>query len=135
LIGGNGSDLLFGDLGNDSLDGGEGNDTLTGAGLIANSFGRGEIDLLTGGIGSDRFVIGDANTAYYLTDGDLNYALITDFNPLEDTIQLKAGFTLASTASGLPSGTAIAQGGDLIAILAGVAASSLNSTAAYFALV
>jgi hypothetical protein len=135
LIGGNGNDLLFGDLGNDSLDGGTGNDILTGAGLIANSFGRGEIDLLTGGIGSDRFVIGDTNVSYYLSNGNLDYALITDFNLLEDTIQLKAGFTLASTGSGLPTGTAIAQGGDLIAILAGVAASSLNSTAAYFALV
>lgn len=113
LLGGSGSDRLFGEIGNDSLDGGAGNDTLTGGtgndtlrggaendvllGVFTNSPlppGFGETDNLTGGTGADRFVLGNATTAFYddnntTTPGLGDLAIITDFNPSQDRIELK----------------------------------------------
>lgn len=113
LNGGSGSDTLFGEIGNDSLDGGAGSDTLTGGtgsdtlrggsendvllGVFPNSPlppGFGEIDNLTGGTGADRFLLGNATTAFYddsntTTPGLGDLAIITDFNPSQDRIELK----------------------------------------------
>ena len=96
LFGGNGNDGLFGGTGNDRLFGGNGNDRLVGVYNIAANPGQGEVDSLTGGFGSDTFVLGDADKIYY-DDGNLfstgtnDYALITDFQAGQDTIQLKGG--------------------------------------------
>ncbi len=122
LTGGNGADVLFGDLGDDTLNGGEGNDTLTGAGRITNSFGRGERDILTGGPGSDRFVLGDSTRAYYEGNGPADYALVTDFDPTADFLQLRQGltYTLGAVPSDLPAGAALLANGEVIAVLAGV---------------
>ena len=81
-----GNDNLVGGSGNDSLNGDEGDDILTGTDNIA--VGLGEIDSLTGGGGADLFILGDANQAYYGTQGNLDYAIIKDFNASLDTIQL-----------------------------------------------
>lgn len=62
LKGGAGNDKLLGGRGKDTLLGEAGNDTLTGA---SAGFGRGEIDILTGGVGADRFVLGDQGRVYY----------------------------------------------------------------------
>ncbi|MFN6002758.1 MAG: Calx-beta domain-containing protein [Dolichospermum sp.] len=57
--------------------------------------GLGEIDSLSGGTGSDRFILGNATKVYYddgntLTNGGNDYADITDFNIAEgDIIQLQ----------------------------------------------
>jgi Ca2+-binding RTX toxin-like protein len=96
LKGNAGNDTLIGGDGNDTLEGGDGNDILIGVNSSSElSFPPiDQIDTLTGGAGADEFWLGDARTVYYddrdrLTQGRTNYALITDFNPLEDKIQLK----------------------------------------------
>ena len=78
-----GNDALFGGTGRDTLYGGAGEDTLTGVNTESVSPGKGEIDILTGGGGSDKFVLGDANKAYYKDFPDSqvdDYAIIKDFN-------------------------------------------------------
>jgi beta propeller repeat protein len=97
LVGDAGNDSLTGGLGSDSLDGGAGNDKLIGVDPVLYGsdfgFGAGEIDVLTGLGGNDTFVLGDATRVYYsdgdtVTTGETDYALITDFNASQDTIQL-----------------------------------------------
>lgn len=100
LVGGSGSDRLYGSTGNDQLFGdensdvligGSGNDTLSGTNATAR--GTREQDVLTGGQGRDRFILGDRESAYY-TDGHptqpgfADFALITDFEVFSDVIQL-----------------------------------------------
>lgn len=91
-MGGAQDDQIFGGVGNDKINGGRGLDTLTGVDP-SQGLGVGEIDTLRGGMNSDRFVLGDANGAYY-NDGDSSnlgfsdYALLRDFLISEDTIQL-----------------------------------------------
>lgn len=109
--GGAGDDFVFGGLGDDNLKGKSGNDQIIGASgndLLAGGsgddrligvdnfvplfgFGRDEIDTLTGGRGRDIFVLGDEANVYYDQSqlGGEGYALITDFNPNRDLIQLK----------------------------------------------
>jgi Ca2+-binding RTX toxin-like protein len=94
LIGGANYGDLVGDEGNDSLDGGDGEDTLTGVDRISFAPGIGEKDILTGGSGADLFILGVSTNIYYddfdaTTDGSNDYATITDFNLLEDKVQLQ----------------------------------------------
>ncbi|MBD1869928.1 pre-peptidase C-terminal domain-containing protein [Cyanobacteria bacterium FACHB-471] len=95
LDGGDGADVLIGGVDSDSLNGGDGNDTLIGVDPFNPGFGLGffEIDFLTGGLGSDTFVLGDSGSIYYndgdpASGGDNDYALITDFDLNQDVIQL-----------------------------------------------
>ncbi|MCT7977107.1 calcium-binding protein, partial [Laspinema olomoucense] len=107
LTGGNGNDLVAGSQGNDVLDGSNGNDILYG--------GQGE-DVLIGGLGGDR-LFGDAGfDSFYLEWGAdtvtggkdkdtfilfptlgggtlTEAAIINDFNPLEDELELTGGLT------------------------------------------
>lgn len=118
LNGGAGNDTLIGGTGNDILVGGSGNDALCGVGT---SNGSGEIDRLQGGSGSDTFVLGNAETAFYLGGGSSDYAVITDFDRVNDTIRLSgqaSQYRFEATASGLQRGTGIYQNGDLVAIIA-----------------
>ena len=71
LEGGAGDDTLRGFMGDDYLVGGEGDDVLAG---------MGSSDILTGGAGSDTFVQDFRDTGH---------DIITDFNPSEDTIELR----------------------------------------------
>ncbi|MBN3871280.1 MAG: hypothetical protein HWQ23_13685 [Nostoc sp. JL33] len=113
LNSGGGNDTLDGNFGNDTLNGGDGNDSLQGGpgndilnggsgddiliGVYPGSPlppGLGETDILTGGVGLDRFVLGDARNVYYDDKNTTNagfgdLATITDFNPNEDQIELK----------------------------------------------
>lgn len=149
LYGGNGNDSLFGYTGNDILVGGAGNDVINGAGFAyddftgSQSFGDGEIDILTGGTGSDSFQLwGGSGRAgvnvYYDSGSTSDYALITDFNTSEDFISLASGFTysLGASPSNLPTGTAIYldNGGtnELVAILQNVSPEALSLDSSYF---
>ena len=100
--------------------------------------GKGEIDILIGGQGSDLFVLGDQSQAYYNDDllnnqGLRDYALIKDLKLGEDRIQLYRGsYRLGSSPLGMPSGTAIyvnesQNSSELIAIVEGISASTLFS--------
>ncbi|MFM6269894.1 MAG: calcium-binding protein, partial [Dolichospermum sp.] len=90
---GGGNDTINGGAGNDNINGGDGNDNIDGVNGASLTPGLGEKDTLTGGTGSDRFILGNATTAYYddgntLTNGSNDYADITDFNT-GDIIQLQ----------------------------------------------
>ncbi len=84
LSGAVGRDALFGGLGNDVLIGGSGNDTLGG--------GTGG-DKLTGGAGKDSFVFDTALKA--------NVDKITDFKPVNDTLQLDHAVFAKLTVTGV----------------------------------
>jgi serralysin len=88
-----GNDTINGGTGNDDINGGAGDDIIDGVNGASLTPGLGEIDSLTGGTGSDRFILGNATKVYYddgntLTNGSNDYADITDFN-IGDIIQLQ----------------------------------------------
>ena len=98
----NGNDVQIGGNGNDTLRSGAGEDTLNGTG---DSFGRGEVDELTGGSDADTFVLGDRQTAFYVGQNDFDYALITDFEASQDTIELNGkieNYVIAPTTGDFP---------------------------------
>ncbi|MCZ8046241.1 MAG: hypothetical protein O9290_06140, partial [Microcystis sp. LE19-41.2A] len=79
---------------NDTITTGGGNDIITGVNPNSSTPGKGEIDSLTGGAGSDRFILGDATWIGYddgntTNAGTSDYATIADFNTTDDTIQLR----------------------------------------------
>lgn len=165
LVGGQGNDILNGSFGNDILVGGHGDDFLNGTGRFDSaspvSLGRGEIDILVGGIGKDTFRLWDGSgrsgisvsydNADSTTAGVSDYALIYDFNSNEDVIQLtvRVDFTvltpvkysLGASPSGLPTGTGIfvdnpgTSSNELIAILQDVSTNSLSLSGSYFSFV
>lgn len=140
INGGRGNDFVFGGTGSDRIFGDEGDDALIGVDAVVDK-GFGEIDLLTGGDGSDRFLLGDPQETFY-SDNDINtsgisdYALIADFNYWEDTIQLSgsiSSYSLGESPTGLTAGTAIFRNessSELIAIVQ--SAIDLNLSASYF---
>lgn len=163
LFGNEDNDSLIGGYGSDVLDGGEGNDVINGAGAgayVGSSVSRGsnEIDVLTGGAGADTFMLEggsgrDGTGAFYRFAGNNDYALITDFNPLEDTIVLKTidtsgpSFTQTQVTYSLgaaPSELLLQGTGiyaefsnnpgtqELIAILHGTTPDSINIGGSYF---
>jgi Ca2+-binding RTX toxin-like protein len=93
ITGTGGNDIIIGGGNQDSLNGGSGNDTLQGTNGSA-----GEQDYLVGGTGRDRFILADTTKTFYDDDnstlpGDNDYATIADFNPTDDTIQLRGSST------------------------------------------
>lgn len=83
LYGQAGNDTMYGEAGNDLLDGGAGNDYLDGYASFRNQ----EYDTLTGGSGVDTFVLGNARQGVFYQGA--GYAIITDYSPQDDYIQLK----------------------------------------------
>ncbi|NET38049.1 MAG: calcium-binding protein, partial [Cyanothece sp. SIO1E1] len=149
VYGGAGSDTLWGNHGNDTLKGGQGHDTLGGGsgddiliGVDASQMaaGRGEIDLLVGHKGADRFVIGDSTQTFYNdgVEGNMglqDYAAIRGFNRAAgDVIQLHGqaeDYTLGSTPKGTGKGTGIflntADKAELVAVVRNGAGLDLES--------
>jgi subtilisin family serine protease len=88
---------LWGTVESDIITGGDGPDRITGvlsSGTDAVSMGLGQIDVLTGGLGADVFLLGDSRGVFYddrikNNFGALDYALIKDFKRGEDKLQLK----------------------------------------------
>ena len=78
-----GNDVLIGNQLNNAIFGHNGNDTI-------NAYGGAlyERDHLTGGAGRDRFILGNANSAYYVRSSNVDYALIADLNRHADQVQL-----------------------------------------------
>jgi RTX calcium-binding nonapeptide repeat (4 copies) len=132
IIGTNENSKLTGGGGNDTITGGKKNDTITGSNSTAR--GVGEVDKLTGGGGRDKFVLGDANGAYYVGKGKDDYALITDFNLFQDSIDL-GGFKNYSFASGGNNSIELYSGKDVktrdliakIQLAGGISSASSNS--------
>ncbi|MBD2247794.1 calcium-binding protein [Nostoc sp. FACHB-888] len=139
LYGGRGNDSVFGGIGSDRLFGDEGGDVLTGADTAAR--GVAEIDRLTGGSGSDQFVLGTTFGVFYSdnntsTSGLGDYAIIADFYATEDTLQLSGSYSsynLGAAPTDLAYGTALflnETSPELIAIIQG--SSNLTLSASYF---
>jgi hypothetical protein len=88
---------LWGTNGNDVLTGGNNNDTIAGVQSAGTNLGKGQIDTLTGSLGSDTFLLADARGTFYndgnaRSQGTSDYAIIKDFSSAEgDRIQVKAG--------------------------------------------
>jgi serralysin len=147
LAGNKGDDTLYGGLGSDVLDGGEGDDRLIGynEGGELSSY---ETDTLTGGVGRDIFVLADSDRIYYddndsQSSGDYDYALITDFNAIEDSIQLKGSAdlysldfftTLGRTDAAIIYDPGVETKGEVIGIIQ-AAAENLSLNEGYFSFV
>lgn len=143
-----GNDRLYGMAGNDQLLGGDGNDLLVGT--DSKTKGQGAIDTLTGGAGSDTFVLGQAlspsGSDYYndgnaISFGTSDYALITDFTIGEDQIQLiqnSSRYRITDVTLGSVTGAGIYVKGnmlvrsELIGVVQGVAAADLSLTSDSF---
>lgn len=91
---------LWGTATNDTITAANGDDRLTGVtaiGTTAADTGTGQIDILTGGIGKDTFLLGDATRGVFYDDkitgnlGNNDYAFITDFTSGQDKLQLRGG--------------------------------------------
>ncbi|MGK7913437.1 MAG: matrixin family metalloprotease [Synechococcus sp.] len=142
LQGKGGNDSLFGGPGSDTLDGGAGNDRLVGTWN-----GRGEKDVMRGGWGKDRFMLGNKGRSFYddgksSTTGTNDFAHVRDFNRSQgDVIQLSGNFKyrLGSVPQGAPNGRGLfidkpgGQRDELIAVINGLGNQGLNSSAFEYA--
>jgi Ca2+-binding RTX toxin-like protein len=86
LIGSAFNDEIIGSRRSNTLDGRSGDDLL--AGTTSVMAGANEQDVLIGGAGSDRFILGDASQPYYTANRDDDYVVIQDFDASEDVVQL-----------------------------------------------
>ena len=111
---GEGHDNITGNGGNDTISGGAGDDIINGTDEIVAGYY--EIDILNGGAGADKFILGDTNQAYYATAGYQDYAVIEDFDSSVDTIQF---YGSASDYQQQQQGNDLflSRNGDLVAIL------------------
>lgn len=135
-VGQAGNDSFLGGTGNDILTGLEGNDSLTGVNAATN-VGSGEMAPLVGGTDADPLLAGNATTAFYndgvISDpGQTDYAVVADFNNLEDTIVPHGSASsyqpgALATYTGL-SPTAPQTTNELIGIVPGVSLNLVNLT-------
>ncbi|MEM6255959.1 MAG: NF038122 family metalloprotease [Cyanobacteria bacterium P01_D01_bin.156] len=126
------NDILRGGAGDDQLYGGLGNDTLNGTDEVA--VGYSEKDTLTGGSGADVFILADADQVYYGTQGDADYATITDFDAAVDQVQLLGSVSYTQQTQGRDiylylSNPGSAGGSDLIAVFNNTTTLDLTSQA------
>ena len=133
----------YGTDSNDAIAGTSFADLLSGTPIAGGLMGRGSIDRLTGGLGNDLFILGDARGRFYDDQnignaGMGDYALITDFQLSGDRVQLCSGnYFLATTTLNGASGTGIyfdsnanrsfGANDELVGILQGVSASTLSN--------
>jgi hypothetical protein len=98
--------------------------------LNSREFGTGEVDTLISGAGSDIFYLGNYDSGVfqnsYVGDGSADYALIKNFEPGKDAIQL-AGYSTALYRLGEVNGNfhISTLSGDLMAIVEGVTSLSV----------
>ena len=123
---GAGNDKLTGNGGNDTLTGGAGDDILNGTDEIVAGYY--EKDILTGGDGADKFILGDANQAYYATAGHQDYAVIKDFDSTVDFLQLH-GIAGDYQQQEQEDNIFLSRNGDLVAILENTSTLNLNDSA------
>lgn len=134
LSGNGGNDTLIGLFGKDTLNGGSGNDTLTGADPDVENTVKREKDILTGGSGTDKYVLGNESGSFYDDFGNRDFAKITDFS-FGETIQLGSGetYNVEQNKNGFKIFVVEDFGRDLIGkvkIASGISsAASLRSTA------
>ncbi|MFK8184006.1 MAG: NF038122 family metalloprotease [Phormidesmis sp.] len=123
------ADVLEGGIGDDQLFGNEGDDILEGSDRF--NLGRGERDVLSGGSGRDRFILGNEVAAYYSENGVQDYATLTDFDTNADTIQLH-GSSGQYSQQQVDGNTQLIYNGDLVAVLENIEGLNLNSNSVSF---
>ena len=101
IVGANVASKLVGGGGNDTIVGGTQNDSITGTNRTAR--GVGEVDNLSGGGGSNKFILGDSRGAYYIGNGANDFAMINDFNLFSDSLDLGRlrDYSFSTEASGI----------------------------------
>ncbi|ELS05596.1 putative calcium-binding protein, partial [Xenococcus sp. PCC 7305] len=109
-----GNDNLTGNGGHDTINGGVGNDTINGTDEVV--VGYLERDFLHGGAGADKFVLGDETQVYYGIGGNQDYAVIQDFDPNIDILNIY-GTLDDYEREQIGNDTYLSHNGDLIAIL------------------
>ena len=124
-ISGEGNDNITGNGGNDTISGGAGDDVINGTDEIVAGYY--EKDVLVGGAGADKFILGDANQAYYATVGYQDYAVIEDFDSSVDKIQLH-GSAIDYQQQQQSNDLFLSRHGDLVAILENTKSVNLNSS-------
>jgi hypothetical protein len=133
----------YGTDSNDVITGTSFADLLSGVPITGALMGRGSVDRLTGGLGNDLFILGDASGRFYDdqilgNSGIQDYALISDFQVSGDRVQLSSGYYfLAATTLNGASGTGIyfdsnanrsfGSNDELVGILQGVSAPTLSN--------
>ncbi len=142
LYGGTGNDQIFGEAGSDELYGEAGDDLLVGVDSNSVNPGLGEQDILSGGAGADRFILGTTAWIAYddrnaTTNGNNDYATITDFNVSEDKVQLQGPrsnyrLEVAGSNTRLLIDKAGSEPDELIAIFENATGLDLNSSAFEF---
>lgn len=95
LTGGDGNDTLVGGTGNDSLSGGNGIDRLNGYSTSLTS--TTEYDTLSGGAGTDYFILGGSWGVSYQGSA---YAIIADWNAADDFIEVRGSTSQYSLVTG-----------------------------------
>jgi Domain of unknown function (DUF4347)/Putative Ig domain/Calx-beta domain/Domain of unknown function (DUF4114)/RTX calcium-binding nonapeptide repeat (4 copies) len=99
------NDTLIGGQGNDILNGGGGDDILIGVDRRFEN--RTDSDIVTGGAGSDRFILGESGKLFYGLGGSTNIVNILDFDA-SDHIEIPNGLTYSlKKAGGLGSNVTI----------------------------
>ncbi|MEM6384568.1 MAG: fasciclin domain-containing protein [Pseudomonadota bacterium] len=88
LNAGDGDDRVFGGRGNDELSGGDGEDQLFGGGGADALNGGADADFLRAGAGDDTLTGGDGEDTYSFASGANGANRITDFNGLEDRLEI-----------------------------------------------
>ena len=137
-----GSDAFqFGSTGTDIILGREGSDVVLAVDPQQDLPGIGETDFFSGGSEGDRYILGDRSKPYYddgdgSTTGDADLALLIDFNPSEDVIQLHGSpedYTLVDLAEQGSTGTAIFLNGPTNELIGNITtAGGLSLDAGYF---
>jgi len=92
-----GNDYLFGNDGNDTMDGGDGMDRMSGGAGDDVMYGGDGNDIMAGGTGNDTLsggagndtLIGGQGGDVFVFDADSGNDVITDFNPMEDSLQFE----------------------------------------------
>ncbi|MBD2664248.1 hypothetical protein B6N60_01211 [Richelia sinica FACHB-800] len=136
IAGNRGNNTLIGGIGYDQIIGGAGNDLIIGTTVDTVQ----DIDILTGGLGADTFVLGSIDGVFYNYLGARNYARIEDFSLSQnDAIQMYGDASQYSLKT-FSDGTLLYLKGidgssdDLIAMIQGIN-SGLDLTASYFSFV
>jgi Ca2+-binding RTX toxin-like protein len=138
LDGGSYNDTLLGGVGNDTLIGGNGINYLVGGDgndLFIGGYGQ---DLIEGGNGQDTYVIGDRNEMFYTNHNWYDRVTIQDFQPEQDTIQLKgkvSDYTIKSASSQGISGTGILYNNEMVAVVGNITPSNFSFNADYIEIV
>lgn len=106
LSGGGGWDIMWGGDGADTLDGGTGDDDLYGEGGDDLLLGGAGDDFISGGTGADILSGGAGQDTFYIVEDTLagTNDIITDFNNVDDAIQVSGTAYGATVFGGLTDG-------------------------------